>query len=85
MAATEFQIDARVMRITSRNPRIWSYQFCCITFALLAEGIGAALAFAVWCLLLERNSMRIHAVVANSILVPIVAVAAAMIVWNVLF
>ena len=29
--------------------------------------------------------MRIHAVVANSILVPIVAVAAAMIVWNVLF
>ena len=47
MAAKEFQIDARVMRITSRNPRILSYQFDCITFALLAEGIGVALAFAV--------------------------------------
>ena len=86
MSITEgTQIDARVMRITSRNPIILSYQFGCITFALLAEGIGVALASAVWCLLLESNSMRIHAVVANSILVPIVAVAAAMIVWNVLF
>jgi len=49
---------------------------------LLAEGIGVALAFAVWCLLLELNSMRILAVAANSILVPIVAVATATIVWN---
>jgi len=52
------QIDARVMRITSRNPIILSYQFGCITFALLAEGIGVALASAVWCLLLESNSMK---------------------------
>ena len=81
-AQQRLQIDARVMRITSRNPRIWSYQFGCIAFALLAEGIGVALAFAVWCLLLELNSMRILAVAANSILVPIVAVATATIVWN---
>ena len=54
-------------------------------FRLLAEGVGVALAFAVWCLLLELNSMRISAVAANSILVPIVAVATATIVWNVIF
>ena len=48
MAATEFQIDARVMRITSRNSRILSYHFGCTAFALLAEGIGVALALAVW-------------------------------------
>ena len=52
---------------------------------LLAEGIGVALAFAVWCLLLERDSMGIPAVAANSILVPIVLVAATIIVWNVIF
>ena len=44
-----------------------------------------ALAFAVWCLLLERDSMGIPAVAANSILVPIVLVAATIIVWNVIF